>query len=87
MTSPSPISTYLFRATAIWNVISIGGHIIVGRQNLDPTLKTLNKTPEQRVAAAFASNGWDYMNAGFAILGEYCLPFRPFGGIYMFLGY
>jgi hypothetical protein len=69
---PSTAAIYLFRISAALNAISVPGHIAFGKEHVDPSLETLSKgTRQQRTAAAGTANGWDYMNAGFATLGEF----------------
>lgn len=71
MALPSTAAIYLFRTSAAINALSVPGHIAFGFENVNPSMDTLKKgTPQQRVAAAGSANGWDYMNAGFATLGE-----------------
>ena len=69
MAFPSTAAVYLFRISATINALSVPGHIAFGLENISPHLSTLKATQEQRVAAAGSANGWDYMNAGFAVLG------------------
>ncbi|ETN46769.1 uncharacterized protein HMPREF1541_00958 [Cyphellophora europaea CBS 101466] len=61
------ISPYLFLTASLLNALAVPGHIIFGRQNVDPTLRALqgrSDSPTHAVGLAAARVGFEHMTVG-----------------------
>ncbi|RMD42226.1 hypothetical protein DV735_g2861, partial [Chaetothyriales sp. CBS 134920] len=59
--SKSNLPSTLFKTSAVLNLVSVPGHIVFGRQKLEPFLEDYSYNPALGVSIAAARVGWSHM--------------------------
>lgn len=63
------LSSTLYYAAAVLNIISITGHYFFGIEHVDPAIAQIPISPELALGKATATTAWDMVNGMLAILG------------------